>query len=272
MLRIICVAVALVSLAFSSQARAAETCTIMYTLDVEFVVSDTDFGKGDIRIPVPGILLLEFQADEQSPTDGKVGILHFAVYERFTVETVVDVRTAVHHFAPTCNGAKNPKWRKPGDPGFPKMCEYRGNTRQVATGLLNREDNAIEWSKCKAASTYWSRDRRDYDPKSKSRGNGCLNGMRAVGNVHCDGRFACRMGSLSPGDNPIDLTWNQPLLPGPPGTVGRLRVSRDLTRLETPKPTKGGHGSYNFVSDAPSRIWISFKGERDHESPHTTCK
>ena len=267
----ILVAVGLVSSA-QARARAAETCTIMYTLDARFTVSDTNLGKGDVSIPVPGTLLLELHAEDGQPVDGRVGILHFAVFERFTVESVIDVVTAVHHFAPTCNGEHEPKWQKPSDPGFPKACEYRGNRRAVAHGVLRRDAGAIEWAKCKASPAYWSDERDDYTPDSKSRGRGCLDGLRAVGNVRCDGRLACRLGNLKPGDNPVDLTWNQPLIPGPPGTPGRLEVSRDLTRVESPKPTKGGHGSYNLVNDSPSRIWLSFTGRRDDESPHTTCQ
>jgi hypothetical protein len=264
--------VVLVGSVFGVEARASETCTVMYELDARLVVSNTDFGKGDVSIPVPGMMLLEFQAEDETPVDGKVGILHFAVFERFTVETIVDITTAVHHFTPTCNGRRNPTWQKPSDPGFPKMCEYGGNRRPVAVGELRRDATVIEWAKCKAAPTYWAKDRKAYAEDSKSRGKGCLNELRALGNVHCDGRFACKMGSLSRGDNPVDITWNQPLIPGPPGTPGRVYISRDLARLESPKPTKGGHGSYNLVSDSPSRVWLSFVGKRDDESPHTTCR
>lgn len=267
-----CFAAALLSLAVSNESRAAETCTIDYTLDVEFVVSDTDFGKGDVKLPVPGSMVLELEADDGKPTDGEAGILHFAVFERFVVKTVATITTAVHNFSPKCNGERNPTWRKPSDPGFPKLCQYSGNQRPVATGTLRQKDTVIEWDKCKAAPTYWSKDRKAYGEDSKSRGKGCLNGMRSVGNVDCDGRFACRLGSLSRGDNPIDISWDQPLIAGPPGTPGRMYISSDLSRIESPKPTKGGHGSYNLLSDSPSRIWISFKGKRDDQSPHTTCK
>jgi hypothetical protein len=272
MLRHTCLTLTTIVLVSSAQARAAETCTIMYTLDARFAVSDTQLGKGDVRIPVPGILLLELEADAGRVVDGKVGILHFAVFERFTVDSVVDVITAVHHFTPTCGGDRNPAWRKQSDPGFPKMCEYGGNRRAVALGELRLDDATIEWAKCNAAAEYWSKDRDDYTPKSKSRGRGCLNGLRALGNVRCDGRLACRIGALDPGDNPIDITWNQPLIPGPPGTLGRLKVSSDLARIESPEPTRGGHGSYNLVNDSPSRVWLSFTGSRDDESPHTTCR
>lgn len=263
---------ALMALAWPGVSRAAETCTIMYTLDAQLTVSDTDFGKGDVSIPVKGMMLLEFDADEQEPTDGDVGILHFAIFQKFTVDTVVTVTTAVHDFAPTCSGEREPTWRKPTDPGFPKMCGYTGNQRPVATGTLRRNDTVIEWDKCKAAPTYWSENRKAYAPGSKSRGKGCLNEMRAVGNVHCDGRFACKLGSLSRGDNPIDISWDQPLIAGPPDTPGRVYISRDLSRLESPKPAKGGQGSYNLLNDSPSRVWLSFKGTRDDASRHTTCR
>jgi hypothetical protein len=245
----------------------------MYTLDVKFRVTDTDFGKGDVDIPVPGSLLVEYPRGEDGrATDGKTKVLYFSMYENFTIESVVDVTTTMHHFAPECNGETKPTWRKPGDAGFPKRCEYRGNIRAIAVGTLQRDTETIEWDKCRASGEYWSSDRHAYTEADKSRGRGCLQELHAVGNVRCKGRLGCKIGKLSPGDNPVFLKSTQPLIPGPPGTPGRLFVSKDLTTIRSPEPTKGGHGSYNLPNHSPSRVWFSFTGTRNDASRLTTCR
>jgi len=257
----------------ATPAFASDSCTIMYDLDVAFHVSDTDFGKGDAAVPVSGSVLIQYPQDENGEVvDGKVRVLHFAMYENSVVDSLVTVTTHVHHFAPTCNGESKPSWRQPGDPGFPKVCEYRGNRRAVAVGSLRRDAGSIEWEKCKAASTYWSKDRNAYTTEEKSRGKGCLGDMYAVGNVRCDGRLGCRMGRLNRGDNPINLEWSQPLMPGPPGTPAKLSISQDLASIRSPKPKAGGKGSYNLPSGSPSRLWFSFRGTRSSESALTTCR
>ena len=253
-------------------AFASDRCTILYELDVAFHVSDTDFGKGDAVVPVPGSLLLEVPLGSAGEVqDGKVKVLHFAMVERFTLDSLVTVTTTVHHFTPTCNGERNPSWRSPKDPGFPERCRYGGTRRAVAVGSLDRDGGTIHWDKCKAAATYWSKDRRAYTTEQKSRGKGCLDPMRGVGNVHCEGRLGCRLGWLSRGDNPIDLEWTQPLLPGPPGTPGRLLISSDLKTIRSPEPASGGFASYNLPNDSPSRLWFSFEGTRSSASKLTTC-
>lgn len=254
-------------------AFASDHCTILYELDVAFHVSDTDFGKGDAVVPVPGSLLLEYLTGSDGEVqDGKVKVLHFAMYQRFTLDSIVTVTTNVHQFAPTCNGERDPSWRRPADPGFPDRCRYGGTRRAVAVGSLDRDAGTIQMDKCKAAATYWSKDRRAYTTQQKSRGRGCLDQMRGVGNVHCEGRLGCRLGQLSRGDNPIDLEWTQPLLPGPPGTPGRLLVSRDLNTIRSPEPAAGGFASYNLPNDSPSRLWFSFEGKRSSASKLTTCR
>ena len=177
----------------------------------------------------------------------------------------------VHHFTPTCNGERNPSWRSPKDPGFPERCRYGGTRRAVAVGSLDRGAGTIRWDKCKAAATYWSKDRRAYTTEEKSRGRGCLDQMRGIGNVHCEGRLGCRLGELSRGDNAIEIDRTQPLLSGPPGTEGRLFVSNDLTTIRSPEPASGGFASYNLPNDSPSRLWFSFEGTQSSASKLTTC-
>ena len=253
--------------------KAGDECTIMYSLDVAFRVTDTDFGKGDVDVPVKGTLLLELTAnDDAKPIDGDVAILFFAMYEGFTVKTVVDVTTDVHHFAPRCNGNPSPGWQAVTKPGFPKLCQYRGNQRALATGELELAKGLIEWDRCNAPPEYWSKDRGAYTGNEKARGKGCLSKLHALGNVVCDGRLGCKLGGLQKGDNPVDLSWSQPLIPGPSGTPATLTISSDLSTITSPPPTEGGHGSYNLPNDTKSRVWFSFKGTRDETSPHTTCR
>jgi hypothetical protein len=108
----------------AQSASAADTCTIMYRVDVTFDVSDTDLKKGDAHVEgVRGSLVVEFPQDEQGQVvDGKVKILHYAMYESFKIDSVVNVTTTVHHFAPSCNGSESPTWRRVSDKGFPTAC------------------------------------------------------------------------------------------------------------------------------------------------------
>jgi hypothetical protein len=254
-------------------ASAADTCTVEYRVDARFEVSDTYLGKGDTIVDAKGSLVIEFpKGDEGEIVGGKVKVLHYAMHERFRIDSMVAVTTAVHHYAPTCNGEEDPGWRRPDDVGFPNLCRYTGNRRAVAVGTLDIEDRTIEWARCKAASTYWAKDRRAYTPSAKSKGRGCLNEMHAVGNAHCDGRLACRWGGLEPGDNPQFEVWTQPLLHGPDGSEGRVTVSEDLRTIETPIELETGRQSYNVPNDAPSRTWFSFEATRDDTSRFTTCR
>jgi hypothetical protein len=253
-------------------ALASPTCTILYSVDARFEITDTALGRGDIFLPVEGSLVIEYAADRNGDViDGKVKVLHYAMYEEFTINSVVTVKTYLHHFAPTCNGASSPSWRRPSDEGFPKSCAYDGNRRAVAVGELERAQGRIQWAKCNAAPTYWSRDRNAYKPSDKSRGRGCLNEMHAVGNVHCSGRVACKLGGLNAGDNPQSIEWNQPLVHGPPDSQDGVSVSDDLRTITTPVNRLVGPQSYNIPNDAPSRTWFSFVATRNDRSPYTTC-
>ncbi|KPK16395.1 MAG: hypothetical protein AMJ62_05770 [Myxococcales bacterium SG8_38] len=253
-------------------AFAADTCTISYRIDATLQISDTYLGKGNETVrSIPGSLVLRYEQKDGRVVDGKVKILHFAMYESFTIDAMIDVTTTVHHFSPSCNGIESPAWRRPGDAGFPAECRYMGNTRAVAVGTLDRKAGTIEWAKCKAAPSYWSKDRRAYTPSQKSRGRGCLDPMHAVGNVHCDGKIACKWGGLKPGDNPERSVWAQPLIHGPPESDETVAVSANLSTITTPRYRKDGYQSYNLPNDSPSRTWFSWTATRDDSSPFTTC-
>ena len=128
-------------------AGASDRCTIMYRLDATLQVSDTDFKKCDTTVEgIEGSLVLEFPRDEQGqPADGKVKVLHFSMYESFTIDSVVTVTTTIHHFTPSCNGFREPRWRRASDEGFPSQCKYTGNENAVAIGSLRKADRVIEW-------------------------------------------------------------------------------------------------------------------------------
>jgi len=254
-------------------AAASDRCTISYRLDASLQVTDTYLRKGDVLVnKLPGSLVIEFQRENDGPiTDGKVKVLHFAVLEQFKIDTLVDVTTTLHHFAPTCNGTHKPTWRSPADEGFPVECRYTGNEKAVAVGRLSRDDEAITWAKCKAAESYWAKSRDAYVVSDESKGRGCLDEMHAVGNVRCDGKLACKLGGLKPGDNPQFDVWTQPLIHGPPGSKNSVEISSDLRTIRTPTGRKDGFLSYNLPTEAPSRVWISWVATRDDASPHTTC-
>lgn len=257
----------------AQSALAVDTCTIVYRVDATLDVSDTDLKKGDAHVEgVPGSLVVAFRQDEQGQVvDGKVKILHYAMYESFKIDSVVNVTTTIHHFAPSCNGSQKPAWRRVSDKGFPTGCRYSGNERSVATGVLRKDDNVIEWGKCKAAPSYWGKDRRAYTISSKSKGKGCLNDMHVVGNIHCEGRLACGWGGLNRGDNPQFAVWTQPLIHGPPGSGHSVTISSDLSTIKTPVHRSDGRQSYNLPNDSPSRTWFSWVATRDESSSFTTC-
>ncbi len=253
---------------------ASDKCTIMYRVSATFEVSDTDLGKGDTTVEdVKGSLVVEYPQDEEGRvTDGKVKILHYAMYESFRIDSMVTVTTTIHHFAPTCNGVDEPTWRLVSDEGFPSTCGYTGNKHSVATGALRREDGTIEWGKCKATSSYWSKDRRAYIPSHKSKGKGCLKKMHVAGNIHCEGRLACKWGGLRHGDNPQFDVWVQPLIHGPPDADHSVTVSPDLSTITTPVHRKDGHQSYDLPNDSPSRTWFAWTATRNDSSRFSTCR
>ena len=255
-------------------ALADDGCTILYDVDASFGVSSTDFGKGNtIARGLRGSLVIEYTRKKNGPVvDGTVSILHYSTYVDFVDDSVVDVATKVHYFTPSCNGDKEPKWRLTTDSGFPAACNYQGNRKPVATGSLSKQKGAIQWDACNAAPSYWAKSRKDYTLSSKSVGKGCLNGLRAVGNVNCDGRAGCRLGDLQPGDNPQSNKWNQPMIHGPSGSTNAVSVSPDLSTITTPlSKTDDGELSYEIPNDAPSRTWISWKATRNEKSKYTTC-
>jgi hypothetical protein len=257
----------------AAPAQAADTCTIAYKVEGSFVVSDTPLGKGDARQRVRGSLVVEFpQGKDAEVIDGKVKILHYSMYEHFRIDSVAEVTTWIHHYAPLCNGEDNPTWRRSTDKGFPASCEYTGRGRAVAVGELRRADNTIKLAKCKAAPTYWSSEREEYKPTDKSKGRGCVERMHAAGNIHCDGRLACKLGSLRAGDNPQFATWTQPFIHGPAGSQGVLSVSADLRSIRSPRAVLSPHGSFNVPNDSPSRTWFSFTAVQNDESRFTTCR
>ena len=263
----------LLAMFFAPPAFAADSCTIVYRVDATLEVSDTQFKKGDVSVDgVRGSLVIEYpQGAQGKVVDGKVKVLHYAMYESFKIDTVVNITTTIHHFTPACNGSDEPSWRRTSDEGFPVACGYAGNQRPVAIGVLRKDDDAIEWGKCKAASSYWAADRRAYTFSTKSKGRGCLKKMRAVGNIHCDGRLACKWGGLNRGDNPQFDVWTQPLVHGPPGSDHSVTISPDLSTIATPLYRRDGRQSYNLPNNAPSRTWFSFVATRDDSSPFTTC-
>jgi hypothetical protein len=254
-------------------AAASDRCTIAYRLDASLQVTDTYLGKGDALVRgVPGSLVMEYPQDKSGVvTDGKVKLLHFAIFEKFTVDTIAKVTTTLHHFAPTCNGVAIPAWRSPRDDGFPVQCSYTGNDRAVAVGKLSRKTEMIVWAKCKAAKSYWATDRGAYVPSDESKGRGCLSEMHGVGNVHCEGRLSCKLGGLARGDNPKFDVWTQPLIHGPPGSTNRVTISSDLRTIRTPTGRTDGFLSYNLPTDSASRVWISWVATRDDTSAYTTC-
>lgn len=266
-------ATAIMILLGATPAAASDSCTVSYEIDASLQVSDTYLSKGDaIAKGLKGSLVVEYPLGRDGRvTDGKVGVLHFAMFERFTIDAIVDVTTVMHHYAPTCNGERAPNWRRPSDPGFPKACSYDGNEKPVAVGKLSRERGSIEWARCKAAPSYWSADRGAYKPDDQSKGRGCLSEMHGVGNIRCDGRLACKFGDLKRGDNPQFGVWTQPLVHGPPGSNGAVSVSGDLRTIRTPTSRKDGFLSYNLPNDSPSRTWFSWVATADETSPHTTC-
>jgi hypothetical protein len=150
----------LLAMFFAPPAFAADSCTIVYRVDATLEVSDTQFKKGDVSVDgVRGSLVIEYpQGAQGKVVDGKVKVLHYAMYESFKIDTVVNITTTIHHFTPACNGSDEPSWRRTSDEGFPVACGYAGNQRPVAIGVLRKDDDAIEWGKCKAASSYWAAD------------------------------------------------------------------------------------------------------------------
>jgi hypothetical protein len=152
----------LLAMFFAPPAFAADSCTIAYRVDATLEVSDTQFKKGDVSVDgVRGSLVIEYpQGAQGQVVDGKVKVLHYAMYESFKIDTVVNITTTIHHFTPACNGSDEPTWRRASDKGFPAACRYTGNERPVAIGVLRKDDNAIEWGRCKAAPSYWAADRK----------------------------------------------------------------------------------------------------------------
>ncbi|MDH3654960.1 MAG: hypothetical protein OEN21_11880 [Myxococcales bacterium] len=266
-------ATAIMILLDATSAAASDSCTISYRIEASLQVSDTYLSKGDaIAKGLKGSLVVSYPLSRDGRvTDGKVGVLHFAMFERFTIDAIADVTTVMHHYAPTCNGARTPTWRRPSDSGFPRACRYAGNEKPVAVGRLSKERGTIEWARCKAAPSYWSADRSAYKPEHQSKGRGCLNEMHAVGNIRCDGKLACKFGDLKRGDNPQFDVWTQPLLHGPPGSRGAVEISGDLRTVRTPTGRTDGFLSYNLPNDSPSRTWFSWVATADDSSPHTTC-
>lgn len=257
----------------SVSARASDHCTVEYRVDGTLQITDTYRGKGDTIVQhLPGSLVVEYEVDRDGViSDGKVQILHFSMFQRFTIDALVNVTTTLHHFTPTCNGVRAPAWRSPSDPGFPKECRYTGQDEPVATGKLSRERGTITWARCKAAPTYWSNDRNAYTIDDESKGRGCLNELRAVGSIRCDGGLGCKLGGLKKGESPLSDVWNQPLVHGPPDSNETLRVSEDLGTLRTPRGRTDGFQSYNLPNDMPSRVWFSWVATRNDQSPYTTC-
>jgi len=251
---------------------ASDSCTIMYRVKATLEVTNTRMGKGDQIIDdLKGSLLIEYRQKQGAVVDGKVKILHYWMHERFKLESIVDVTTTLHHYAPSCNGVAEPSWRLPSDPGFPKECRYAGSGHAVATGALDREAGKIEWAKCKAAPGYWGKANDAYTPAQKSKGKGCLDEMHVVGNIQCDGRLGCKLGGLASGNNPQFDVWNQPLIHGPADAESSVEISRDLSAIRTPKHRKDGYQSYNLPNDSPSRTWFSWTAIRDDSSSYTTC-
>ncbi len=252
---------------------ASDHCTIEYRVDGTQQITDTYAGKGDTIVEhLPGWLVIEYEVDRDGVvSDGKVQVLHFSMFQRFTVDAVVDVTTTLHHFTPMCNGVRNPKWRGPSDPSFPAECKYTGQAEPVATGKLSLARRTITWARCKAAETYWSKDRSAYTVDDQSKGRGCLNDLRAVGSIRCSGGLGCKLGGLKKGETPLFDVWNQPLIHGPPDSNATLQISDDLRTLRTPRGRSDGFQSYNLPNDKPSRVWFSWVATREDSSPHTTC-
>ncbi|MGB5311268.1 MAG: hypothetical protein WBN38_04305, partial [Polyangiales bacterium] len=147
-------------------AHASDRCMISYRVDASLQLTDTYLGKGDALVKgLAGSMVIEYPLDKDGAvTDGKVRVLHFSVFEKFTIETIADITTTLHHFAPTCNGTAAPTWRSPKDKGFPIECAYTGDRQPVAVGKLSRESNAITCANCKADDSYWAKDRSAYVP------------------------------------------------------------------------------------------------------------
>ena len=137
----------LLAMFFARPAFAADRCTIAYRVDATLEVSDTQFKKGDVSVDgVRGSIVIEYpQGAQGQVVDGKVKVLHYAMYESFKIDTVVNITTTIHHFTPACNGSDEPSWRRTSDEGFPVACGYAGSQRPVAIGVLRKDDNAIEW-------------------------------------------------------------------------------------------------------------------------------
>jgi len=253
----------------------ADTCTILYDVDATFAVTNTELGEGNTTARgLHGSLVIEYTRDSKgSVVDGTVGILHYSTYVEFVDASIVTVTTKVHYFTPTCNGVASPTWRLPTDPGFPSACEYSGNQKPVASGTYDAGEGTIRWDPCNAPGSYWSKSRKDYSLSSKSAGKGCLDGLRAVGNVNCDGKTACKLGGLRPGDNPQANTWNQPLIHGPSGSKNNtVSISSDLSTITTPlTEASGGALSYEIPNDAPSRTWLSWTATKNSTSNFTSC-
>jgi len=253
----------------------ASTCTVEYDLDSTFQITNTFGGYGDKTNPnQQGLLVLEYRDDGNGNIiDGEVSMLHYWVLTDFTVDSLVTVKTKVHGFSPSCNGEVTPDWRSDADPGFPARCEYAGNTKAVATGVLNRNDGTITWDNCNATSDYWAGANAAYTAADISEGPGCITSVHSVGNVICTGAV-CSAGNLREGNNPQFDIWAQPMINGYPGVgTNGLTVSSDpqLTFLDTPTGASGGFQSFNVPNNTSSRTWTSWTATRNSASLNTTC-
>ena len=83
------------------------------------------------------------------------------------------------------------------------------NVCGAAFGTLN--GTTLVWDACTTPASYGTRSWTSAEPPT---GPGCLKNMGDEGNIWCGG-WACPLGSLSPGDNPVTRppVWSLPLPP-----------------------------------------------------------
>lgn len=220
-------------------------CVAKYELDVTVEQRNTPSGIGDANESgLQGQVVLRYPnaggSSKAPASGGKVEVLNF-FFANFLDTEVLGARsvTSVNYFTPECDGHEELEDLT----NIPEYCvtEVDDYRTPSARGLYNASSEQVEWDDCDAPADYNKTNAPGYDYSGQANGPGCLQGLRAQGNILCEGA-ECPVSGWEEGDNPIDHQWNQPL--------AALQLSKDGQRISL--------NEQHVPTDLMSNMFVSF--------------
>lgn len=204
--------------------NCGQSFVVTYTINGKFTIANTPLGAGDSQNNIgPGELAIRFTGTS-GPAAGRAALLSYRMPQVFTVNKsgVVVATNVTATAANDCSAASG---------------TVAGTTLAWATCTYGAGHGTTEWG-----------------PASGASGPGCVQHYNSKGNVNCMGAL-CSAGGLAEGDNPQDVTYDQPL-----NSFVFSADFKSFTMRGAGGPAGSDDKGVEVPNNAPGRTWLNLDG------------